>query len=460
MKRTLCLLLAALLLIALPAMADAVPLDAAFNAGALNLVPVTWEGLARIERAEIPPMFWAFAEAPEGGIDTAAEMLLSIKNDIQPVSISPDGESAIGVYSDTVITISDGVMRPLAPSALSLAGDTYGNFAKLITMPPNRLVGTEGLVWSPDGRYAMPLNWNMVMQNGQLMYDPMILDTQTGEIRLVATYAGRPIDDNSGAPISAVFSEDSTALYFTLYGHAFGEGAGAIARADLANGDIAPAYVYPLGILPDVYPHLARVGKDRFALLTDNRDWHLAQGIALFVPSGDGEYIRTVTHHALPMVNVFFNRLLGGTADGGAVAYGDSYIEKLSFDHGVEGVDELYGIDRETGLLKPIDQSTAANYNPRMTTSSASAPGSAPADPGVTAIGHATLSPDGRYLLVTSYTSGANYVTLVRLEDMASVPVNGMALPELPMLEWMLSWSEAGILMTTTNGAGVLYNVQ
>jgi len=35
-----------------------------------------------------------------------------------------------------------------------------------------------------------------------------------------------------------------------------------------------------------------------------------------------------------------------------------------------------------------------------------------------------------------------------------------MALPELPMLEWMLSWSEAGILMTTTNGAGVLYNVQ
>ena len=78
----------------------------------------------------------------------------------------------------------------------------------------------------------------------------------------------------------------------------------------------------------------------------------------------------------------------------------------------------------------------------------------------MTAIGHATLSPDGRYLLVTSYTSGANYVTLVRLEDMASVLVNGMALPELPMLEWMLSWSEAGILMTTTNGAGVLYNVQ
>ena len=71
------------------------------------------------------------------------------------------------------------------------------------------------------------------------------------------------------------------------------------------------------------------------------------------------------------------------------------------------------------------------------------------------------VSPDGRYAVVLVDGEEQPTALLVRMSDMASVPVEGVVFDITNQYQYgghMFSWSEAGILVTA--GDGGLYQIQ
>lgn len=89
--------------------------------------------------------------------------------------------------------------------------DTYGNLVRLAQAGAMAL-GREGVVWSPDGKYFCIVNLNYVQSGDRWEYDPVLVDTETGDMFLLLTLPDVRSAEG-GACCSAVFSEDGRYLY-------------------------------------------------------------------------------------------------------------------------------------------------------------------------------------------------------------------------------------------------------
>ena len=182
MKKLFCLgLILFMLTAAFSACADA-DLDALFSSGTLTLAEVSSP---------------ADLDLPE-----------EIKEDPRLWSLSPVGYSAILTAGKSMLTVYDEKVSVVHPSAERGVKDEYGNLERYystLTSTPGNLAGEEGVVYSPDGRYAFIGNKDYTLMYMKLFVDPILLDLTTGELILTATYPDKMGLEGIGAVNAGVF---------------------------------------------------------------------------------------------------------------------------------------------------------------------------------------------------------------------------------------------------------------
>lgn len=207
-----------------------------------------------------------------------------------PVSVSPDGRVELYSAGNTLtIRHEDGRTLPVVVSEARGAADAYGNLAKVASKGAQS-IGSEGLIWSPDGRYAAIVNQSRVVQMVQFIYDPIVIDMQTGEMFLLASYSNKITKEGSGVVLTALFSADSRYLYAVVMGSLNG------ARFSLMQYELETLDSAVLHTWEDLtyWPHLAQLADGSFLLLKDTQKLNDFTGLVHITSTEDG-YALSVT---------------------------------------------------------------------------------------------------------------------------------------------------------------------
>ena len=95
--------------------------------------------------------------------EEAASLLKESDEELRAVSISPVGYSGIFTLGKSMLTVYDEKLSVVHPSSEQGVKDEYGNLDRYyngLNMDMSHLIGEEGVVYSPDGKYAFIGNRN------------------------------------------------------------------------------------------------------------------------------------------------------------------------------------------------------------------------------------------------------------------------------------------------------------
>ena len=438
LKKVLCAILSLILVLSLAGLASCAegPLDAAFEAGVAALVETEHAGFDLAGcNIVIPDAYWSL----QGMEKPSAEALRGLTGQALAAasvfSVSPAGTSAL-IDAGGVFALNGGTITALIPSETRGVADEYGNMGTLFKTGLRAFLNTEGVVWSPDGRYAVIPNIDRAIKSMQLICDPMVIDTVTGEVFLTATYGSRIIpregEANGGALTSACFSRDGRYLYYTFYG-SLGQGRYALLRCEPDTGKTELLYS---GDEMIYYPRLSELRDGSFMILSDERDTSRPMGVARLAPGGllagltGGGWSVTTASFGLPLAQWRVTQLeysaesgwafcLGGTAQGNLYA-----LQRFRPDEGCAGIEQRWMMRSDTCEFEPVEGDT------RDALIRTFSDGKLLPDAEYLVLLAGELSPDGRYALVQVRSANIAELSfplyLVRLEDMKAVPVTGL----------------------------------
>ena len=254
--------------------------------------------------------------------DELEEMLNSEDRDVQPVSLSPAGNSGFVTIYDTLCAYYDGQYRIVYPSMTRGVEDVYDHLKlwyERFAYHTSRFIGSEGVVYSPDGRYAAILNVRLAVVNALYYLDPIIIDLSTGEMILTATYADKLKEEDAGVFTTAAFSSDGRYFYYMLYG-AFNTSKSRLCRYDLTSGETQICKTFEdnkeEGLEHNLYyPYLSELSDGSFMILNDGYKQSQTIGIAR-LSQQDEEWTADIQEHALP-IKAFYPSRLDYSADSG-----------------------------------------------------------------------------------------------------------------------------------------------
>lgn len=412
-------------------------LDAAFNSGKPKLVETP--------SATIKPQASDFEFTDEAkvmikeltstdNIEAAlTEALQESDTEFVLLSKSPSGNSAIIAAGTTAVTLYNGKYHIAYPSSLG-ADDEYSNLNQYYTYLSGRvrsLIGEEGIVYSPDGRYAAILNKRISLINAQFFIDPIILDLSTGGLILTATYPNKIREENAGAVTSAMFSSDNKYFYYILYG-SFNGARIRLYRYDLNSGKTEMCLESEMNLY---YPHIAELDDGSILLLNDTVKAAESQGLVI-ASAVNGEWTLTETKLPLDRKYCYAGRLIYSSNAGLACLHetaGASFAPAFQLvdpANSFEGIDKFWCIKKDTNEIVALTveeyqasfESITADDERNITNFSMHYP--------YQTILNTVFSPDGNYLLLNTMSSSAEAsvrnLFLVRLEDMAILPVTGL----------------------------------
>ena len=384
------------------------------------------------------------------------------------LSKSPAGNSGLVLAGGTAIALYDGKYHYVYPSAKGVA-DEYSNLEKYYAYFISRisaLLGEEGIVYSPDGKYAFICSKRITLMQMNLYIDPILLDLSTGEMILTATYPDRIMkDENAGAVTSAVFSSDNQSFYYVLYGR-FGDARICLNRYDLGTGETESCFQSEKNLY---YPHIAELEDGSILMLNDTARSEEAQGLVI-ASCNDGAW--TLKEEKLRLEYGLFHAtrlvyapdaglacLLGISAanNGSAVAF-----QLVSPEKDFDGIDTIWCIGKDTNDLIALSpdayrESLTADVQNRKEDAS----GLSPLYPYQTIL-NAVFSPDGRYLLLHTVSNSpegrSRNLFLVRLEDRTLRKVSGLD-PEKIMVgspgmnyPMNIEWNTEELIIGTDDG--------
>ena len=348
------------------------------------------------------------------------------------VSVSPSGKSAILSDGDYLYTWNDGKANPVRQNPDRGAADTNGNLQRLMSRPYSGMLGFgDGEIsWSPDGKYAAITNCRSVIINMMLYYDPLLIDTETGDVFLAATYGRSLSKGMAGAPTAACFSRDGKYVYYMIYGNAGGN------RTSLLQYDIAlnKAEIVCSVSNRDYYPSLCELQDGSLMILQDTdvnyTKTNERTGIARYKLTGAG-WMRFSRYMLLEAASAYTNRMIYSAASGYALTNASSMKRNTSFytcflpDENFTGLDQYWAFDLVTGapVNVPYDEIRALSGSETVDST-----------PKFEYIYSMTLSPDGQYAIFHTGLRDSHHLRLVRLIDMKSVEVSGIDPEELVVL--------------------------
>lgn len=206
MKRLLALLLAALLLTG----CSTDKKDAAKPAPAATAAPTS---------TPMPPPTGLVRQEPQ---------------EYQAISASPDGQVELCAKDGALYIRHGESVIPVTINESRGVPDTYGNLAKIHSFGAE---AAEQVYWSPDGRYITLWSYRLAFRNplGGNIFDPHVIDTETGEMYLLDAYETLVVYGHDFATmIDAVYSPDGKYLYVLMYG-SLGGNRSQVVRYDLAT---------------------------------------------------------------------------------------------------------------------------------------------------------------------------------------------------------------------------------
>ncbi len=413
-------------------------LDAAFDSGN--------PALSETESAAVRPQASDFVFSEEakaslkasgftGDIDAALAEALG-QSEFVLLSKSPAGNSGIIASGGTAFTLYDGKYHYVYPSAKGTS-DEYSNLEKYYSFFSSRfrtLLGEEGIVYSPDGKYAFVSSKQITLMQMNLFIDPILLDLSTGELILTATYSNLPMkDENAGAVTSAMFSSDNQYFYYVLYGR-FGDARVRLYRYNLNSGETEMCFQSEKNLY---YPQIAEL-EDGSILMLDDAFRGDETGGLVIASCNNGSW--TLEEENLKVEHSLFypKRLMYSANAGLACLLGDIAVsgglpvafQLVSPAMNFEGIGQYWCIRKDTNEVAAISpeeylESIAADEQNRGKESF----GFSPVYPYQNIL-NAVFSPDGNYLLLNTISNSLNgksrNLFLLRLEDMTLRQVSGL----------------------------------
>ena len=404
------------------------------------------------------------------GIEEGMLRTLLQSGDLHWASISPDG-----THVAAILTLPDGNSTPVVmtqdqvamiyPTTRRGVEDTYGHLQKTYNSwfagnAPRKPMGLgdEGMIWSPSGRYFSVSNAVTLYNYMHLdLCNPILIDSQTGEMFLLDTFDSKPMMDSAGAAITGCFSADERYFYIVFYGNAY-DTSYTLLRYDLETGE-----KQTMGSLAlSAYPRLTELRDGRLMTIVDQLKVDQPQGLAFFPLDGSTEYI--------PMpVNVgayYANRLYYAAESGWMLIRGKCGVRqqpgvtpllRIRPDGDAsEGLETGWLLNWLEGSMEPLDLGTL------LTESGEPSEDALQALEGRCAyLMDVKLSPDGRYAALEAVKDQEVGIFILRLEDMAVLPAEGietsfeMTLGALNGGMPALDWSEAGLLVFNETGAAL-----
>lgn len=132
------------------------------------------------------------------------------------LSASPDGQHFLCSEGQRLFLLTGNTLRAVALNLSRCASTQREGMQQSIryaSEPASRLVGCEGFLWSPDGRYVCLLNAKLLMA-AMKPVPLMLIDTEKGEMFSVRAY---PTGKQAGSAMQGIFSRDSRYLYYTEF---------------------------------------------------------------------------------------------------------------------------------------------------------------------------------------------------------------------------------------------------
>lgn len=349
---------------------------------------------------------------PDTPAEVPTNLVLRVEEDCKAISASPDGQAELCVSMDTdsLFIRRDGTILPVYATESRGVPDTNGNLAKIAAMGVDA-IGNEGVVWSPDGNYIAIVNQKRVAVQLQFIFDPLVIDTRTGEMFLLATYGNRYNKEGSATVVTACFSADSRYLYAVLLG-SLGEDRFSLVQYDLNTLAATSLHIWEGQVY---WPHLAQLREGSFLMLKEQTKSNEAAGM-IRISQGVNGYEHEVTKFTQRR-NFFYPRALLYSAVSG---------HALILSNATEG-DHIFSSMLH---LRP-DESLAA---PELYWAIPSLKAKAVAElvknelqsPSKVIIHGARLSPDGQYALILCSEGGEFALRMLTLADGTLRPVTGV----------------------------------
>ena len=472
MKNLLAILTAlSLLLCALPALAEGYDdaLDAAFEAGRVTFTQADFPlpDLATCEIVAPPDELWQFAGIEP--MDEAQMRVALAQAELAVFSYAPDGQSGIGL-----LAVGGGALPfAISPDRLAIiwpredrgVQDAYGLMDKVyhrfyfgqdLGAGPFGM-GEEGAIWSPTGRYCCVVNGMRVLREGRVEFGgPLMVDTQTGELFALDAFNPKLMSEDGGCWIGGCFARDDSAFYAMAVARRYDDPYTLI-RYDLETCEAAPCAGFEINSLPA----MAMLADGNLFALLDFRKSDDPQALASIAPDGSvvtremllkGDFWRFRAASACCSAESGWALLRGMfiTTDipGGCLG-----LQRLSAADGFsEGADIVWVLPAGARRFEALDAAHMPETQKDWVMDFVDRH---------MQILDVRLSPNGRYAAVLAMMNGAQHgetaLLIVRLEDMAVLPAQGVDLGKTD--RWvvdagtgihMMSWSEAGLLLSTS----------
>ena len=362
-------------------------------------------------------------------------------------SMAPCGYSGIFTVGKSMAAVYDQKVSAVHPSAERGVKDEYGNLEQYFTTLTTKLgnlVGEEGVVYSPDGRYAFIGNKDLALMYMKLFVDPILLDVSTGELILTATYPDKIGTDGIGAVTSGLFSADGRSFFYIVYG-GFKEGRVRLCRYDLETGETETCFESDRYL---DYPRLSELSDGSLLMLNDTIRKDEPQGLVIASQGSDGWSLR---EEKLPLDSTccYAHGLIYSSGSGLAcLTERKEMKETLAFQI-ISPEKDFEGLDRLLCVTKDTNEIVSLSPEEYMKATEGEHP--------YQEILKAVFSPDGHYLLLHTQGDSRNLL-LVRLEDMKALKVSGLDPEEInsgaraKSYPVCIEWNTEALIIGTKDG--------
>lgn len=458
-----------MLLCALPALAEGCDevLDAAFESGHVVFAQAGFllPDVANCEIVMPPDAFWQFI-----GIEAMYEAQVRAalaEAELAVFSYAPDGRSGIGLLAAGEAALP----FALSPDRLTViwpneARGVYDGFGQLGTVYQRFFLyrdsavgpfgmGAEGAIWSPTGRYCCVMNGMRVLRQMRVEFGaPLVIDTHTGELFALDSFSPQLMREDGGSWIDGCFAVDESAFFAMTVSNRYDDRY-TLVRYDLETYEASPCAGFEINSLPA----MTALEDGGMLALIDSRRQDEPQALARVAPDGSvetRELLLTGDYWRYRVTNACGSAESGWTLLRGAFILsndqsGSFGLQRLNAGDLDDGADVIWVLSSDTQRFEALDAAsmpeTAADWVMVFI-------------PRYMQVLDVQLSPGGRYAAVFAAMTGERHgetaLLIVRLEDMAVLPAEGVDMGDTTAWTMgtaggrnLMSWSEAGLLLTT-----------